>query len=150
MGQLVDGLTMLISTSLSFLWAPKGITCSPILSLLFPVKLSLPFPCPHCLFGSSYKSCLDPSLQPSASCIHHHQIPRVLWEGGRSEMVKLTLVGRLRDGMPLSQTPAHLIEDNEAFLASYRQKAELVLREISAGALTKPKMTILVDHCCFQ
>ncbi|XP_009395419.2 25.3 kDa vesicle transport protein SEC22-1 [Musa acuminata AAA Group] len=65
-------------------------------------------------------------------------------------MVKLTLVGRLRDGMPLSQTPAHLIEDNDAFLASYRQKAELVLREISAGALTKPKMTILVDHCCFH
>ncbi|XP_073106075.1 25.3 kDa vesicle transport protein SEC22-1 [Elaeis guineensis] len=64
-------------------------------------------------------------------------------------MVKLTLVGRLSDGMPLSQTPTYLTEDNEVS-SLYRQKGELVLKEIAAGALTNSKMTILIDHHCFH
>ncbi|KAG6469832.1 25.3 kDa vesicle transport protein-like isoform X1 [Zingiber officinale] len=68
---------------------------------------------------------------------------------GTSKMVKLTLVGRLRDGLPLSQAPAHLNEDN-LVLSSYKYKAELVLKEISRGALTNPKMTVLIDHHCFH
>lgn len=68
---------------------------------------------------------------------------------GTLKMVKLTLVGRLKDGLPVSQAPAHLNEDN-LVLSSYKYKAELVLKEISRGTLTNPKMTVLIDHHCFQ
>ncbi|XP_072967475.1 25.3 kDa vesicle transport protein SEC22-1 [Typha angustifolia] len=64
-------------------------------------------------------------------------------------MVKLTLVGRLSDGMPISQTPTYLNEE-DGVSSFYRQQAELVLKEISRGALKYSKMSILIDHHCFH
>ncbi len=65
-------------------------------------------------------------------------------------MVKLTIVGRVSDGLPLAQGPRYMIEENNNFLF-HKQQAEFILKEISRGALAQySKMTILVDHHCFK
>ncbi|OAY30379.1 25.3 kDa vesicle transport protein [Manihot esculenta] len=64
-------------------------------------------------------------------------------------MVELTIVGRLADGLPLAQGPRYVNKDNENFIF-YRQQAEFILKEISRGALTPSKMTILIDHHSFN
>lgn len=64
-------------------------------------------------------------------------------------MVELTIVGRLADGLPLAQGPRYVNKDNENFIF-YRQQAEFILKEISRGALTPSKMTILIDHHSFK
>lgn len=65
-------------------------------------------------------------------------------------MVKLTLIGRLSDGLPLTQTPEYLNEDIES-TSEYKDKGELVLVEVSRrGALESSGMTVLIDHHCFQ
>ncbi|KAK1290413.1 25.3 kDa vesicle transport protein [Acorus calamus] len=64
-------------------------------------------------------------------------------------MVKLTFVGRLSDGLPLAQGIRYLNEEDENS-SICRQKGELILKQISLGALTHPKMSILIDHHCFQ
>ena len=64
-------------------------------------------------------------------------------------MVKLTIVGRVRDGLPLAQGPRYTIEENNNFLF-YKQQAEFILKEISKGALAHSKMTIHIDHHCFK
>ncbi|KAJ0966699.1 hypothetical protein J5N97_023616 [Dioscorea zingiberensis] len=65
-------------------------------------------------------------------------------------MVKLTLIGRLSDGLPLAQTPEYLNEDTEA-TSVYKEKGELLLAEISRrGALGNSVMTILIDHHSFH
>ncbi|XP_023886877.1 25.3 kDa vesicle transport protein SEC22-1 [Quercus suber] len=64
-------------------------------------------------------------------------------------MVKLTMVGRVSDGLPLAQGPRYTIEENNNFLF-YKQQAEFILKEISKGALAHSKMTIHIDHHCFN
>ncbi|XP_057547305.1 25.3 kDa vesicle transport protein SEC22-1 [Amaranthus tricolor] len=61
-------------------------------------------------------------------------------------MVKLTIIGRIRDGLPLAQGLRYANEDynNTPF---YKQYIEFILKEISRGSLTpNPKMTIRLDH----
>ncbi|XP_041006816.1 25.3 kDa vesicle transport protein isoform X2 [Juglans microcarpa x Juglans regia] len=72
------------------------------------------------------------------------------------EMVKLTIVGRVRDGLPLAQGPRYLGitdhgQENDNF-SCYKQQAELLLRGISRGDQLAPsKMTIRLDHGqCFK
>ncbi|KAE9589057.1 hypothetical protein Lalb_Chr21g0305021 [Lupinus albus] len=62
-------------------------------------------------------------------------------------MVKVTIVGRARDGFPLAQGLIYMNEDND-YLSYYRQQAEFILQEISTRALVASKMTILIDHYC--
>lgn len=64
-------------------------------------------------------------------------------------MVKITIVGRASDGLPLAEGPRYMKEENDNF-SYYKQQAELILKEISRGALAPSKMTIRVDHHCFQ
>ncbi|KAL6321602.1 hypothetical protein AAG906_025434 [Vitis piasezkii] len=66
-------------------------------------------------------------------------------------MVKLTIVGRVSDGLPLAQGLRYQNdEENENFLC-YKQQAEFILKEISRGALSPSKMTIHIDHYhCFN
>ncbi|GMN44618.1 hypothetical protein TIFTF001_013815 [Ficus carica] len=63
-------------------------------------------------------------------------------------MVKLTIVGRVNDGLPIAQGPRYVNEDNEGF-SLYKQQGEIILKEISRGALQHSKMTIRVDHHSF-
>lgn len=62
-------------------------------------------------------------------------------------MVKLTIVGRVKDGLPLAQGVRYLVDN---FSSNYNQQAEFILKEISRGALPLPKMTIRVDHHSFK
>ncbi|OVA14084.1 Longin domain [Macleaya cordata] len=65
-------------------------------------------------------------------------------------MVKLTLVGRANDGLPVAQNPRHLSEE-DANVLFYKQQAEFILKEISRGALLHSKMSIQIDHqYCFN
>lgn len=64
-------------------------------------------------------------------------------------MVKVTIIGRVSDGMPLAQGP-RLHEENNDVLTTYKKQAEFILKEISLQALPDNKMTILVDHHCFK
>lgn len=64
-------------------------------------------------------------------------------------MVKLTIVGRVKDGLPLAQGRWYVTDDDGIF-GFYKQQAELVLEEIARGALESSKMTVHVDHHCFQ
>ncbi|XP_062150559.1 25.3 kDa vesicle transport protein SEC22-1 [Alnus glutinosa] len=65
-------------------------------------------------------------------------------------MVKLTIVGRSSDGLPLAQGPRYLNEENGNNISFYKQQAEFILTEISRGNLASSKMTIRVDHHCFN
>ncbi|XP_010667564.2 25.3 kDa vesicle transport protein SEC22-1 [Beta vulgaris subsp. vulgaris] len=61
-------------------------------------------------------------------------------------MVKLTIIGRIRDGMPLTQGLRYVNEDYNN-IPFYKQHAEFILKEISRGSLAlNPKMTIRLDH----
>ncbi|RZB44139.1 25.3 kDa vesicle transport protein isoform B [Glycine soja] len=64
-------------------------------------------------------------------------------------MVKVTIVGRVSDGLPLAQGLRYMNEEY-GYLSCYRQQAEFILREFSRGALTAPKMTIHIDNFCFN
>ncbi|XP_049393680.1 25.3 kDa vesicle transport protein [Solanum stenotomum] len=64
-------------------------------------------------------------------------------------MVKVTIIGRVSDGMPLAQGP-RLHEENNDVLTTHKKQAEFILKEISLQALPSSKMTILVDHHCFN
>ncbi|KAG5616952.1 hypothetical protein H5410_016776 [Solanum commersonii] len=64
-------------------------------------------------------------------------------------MVKVTIIGRVSDGMPLAQGP-RLHEENNDVLTTYKKQAEFILKEIYLQALPSSKMTILVDHHCFN
>ncbi|KAK8467487.1 hypothetical protein PHAVU_007G069300 [Phaseolus vulgaris] len=64
-------------------------------------------------------------------------------------MVKVTVVGRVSDGLPLAQGLRYMNEEY-GYLSCYRQQAEFILQEISRGALTASKMNIIVDHFCFN
>ncbi|XP_061956552.1 25.3 kDa vesicle transport protein SEC22-1 isoform X2 [Populus nigra] len=60
-------------------------------------------------------------------------------------MVKITIVGRVIDGLPLAQGPRYVSEENDNFLC-YKQQGEFILKEISRGALIPSMMTIRIDH----
>ena len=62
-------------------------------------------------------------------------------------MVKLTIVGRVNDGLPMSQGPIY-DEDNDNTV--YKQHAEFLLREISIDALPSSTTTIVLHHHCFK
>ncbi|BAA97470.1 unnamed protein product [Arabidopsis thaliana] len=65
-------------------------------------------------------------------------------------MVKLTIVGRVEDGLPLAQDQTYVNqEDNTSFLL-YKQQAEFLLKQVSKDSLLHPKMTILLDHHSFH
>ncbi|KAL3524265.1 hypothetical protein ACH5RR_017099 [Cinchona calisaya] len=66
-------------------------------------------------------------------------------------MVKLTIVGRVSDGLPLAQCPRYVNdeEENDNF-STYKQQGEFILKEISRAALPLTNMTIRVDHHCFN
>lgn len=64
-------------------------------------------------------------------------------------MVKLTIVGRVSDGLPLAQGRRYINQENDNF-SFYKQQTEFILKEISRGALAPSKMTICVDHHSFQ
>ncbi|XP_060972694.1 25.3 kDa vesicle transport protein SEC22-1 [Cannabis sativa] len=66
-------------------------------------------------------------------------------------MVKVTIVGRVKEGLPLAQGPRYVNkEENKSFLF-YKQQGELILKEISRGSLPHSKMTIRIDHqYCFN
>lgn len=65
------------------------------------------------------------------------------------DMVKLTMVGRVRDGLPLAQGIRYFNEENDDVLG-YKQQAEFILKEISRGALSPSKMAIQMHHQCFM
>ncbi|KAI3458162.1 hypothetical protein Pfo_014825 [Paulownia fortunei] len=64
-------------------------------------------------------------------------------------MLKLTIVGRVRDGLPIAQGPRYVNEENDD-ISTYKQQGEFLLREISRGALPPSKMSIFLDHHCFN
>ncbi|KAJ4954628.1 hypothetical protein NE237_011411 [Protea cynaroides] len=66
----------------------------------------------------------------------------------RGGMVKLTIVGRVSDGLPIAQGPRYLNGENENMLF-YKQQGEFILKEISRGTLSPSKMSIRIDHHCF-
>lgn len=64
-------------------------------------------------------------------------------------MVKLTLVGRVKDGLPLAEGPTYMNQENDN-LSTYKQQGEFILKEISRGALSTSKMTIFLNSYCFK
>ncbi|XP_059629286.1 25.3 kDa vesicle transport protein SEC22-1-like [Cornus florida] len=64
-------------------------------------------------------------------------------------MVKLTIIGRVKDGVALAQGTRYVNEETDN-LSSYKQQGEFILKEISRGSLPPSKMTIRVDHHCFN
>ncbi|MBA0593667.1 hypothetical protein Gorai_010602, partial [Gossypium raimondii] len=60
-------------------------------------------------------------------------------------MVKLTIVGRVKDGLPLAQEARYMNNETTTshnLSSNYKQQAEFLLNEISKGALPLPSMTI--------
>lgn len=64
-------------------------------------------------------------------------------------MVKLTMVGRVRDGLPIAQGIRYVNEENDDILG-YKKQAEFILKEISRGTISPSKMAILMHHHCFM
>ncbi|XP_026380123.1 25.3 kDa vesicle transport protein [Papaver somniferum] len=65
-------------------------------------------------------------------------------------MVKLTVVGRAYDGLPVAHFPRVKNEEDMSMLF-YKQQAEFILKEISRGALLPSKMSINIDDLyCFN
>ncbi|KAG7533919.1 Longin-like domain superfamily [Arabidopsis thaliana x Arabidopsis arenosa] len=65
-------------------------------------------------------------------------------------MVKLTIVGRVEDGLPLAQDQTYVNQQDNASFLLYKQQAEFLLKQISKDSLLHPKMTILLDHHSFH
>ncbi|GMJ06529.1 hypothetical protein like AT5G52270 [Hibiscus trionum] len=69
-------------------------------------------------------------------------------------MVKLTIVGRVKDGLPLAQETRHLNNQTTTsrhnLSSNYNQQAEFLLHEISRGALPLSTMSVRVDHHSFN
>ncbi|XP_019095787.1 PREDICTED: 25.3 kDa vesicle transport protein-like [Camelina sativa] len=65
-------------------------------------------------------------------------------------MVKLTIVGRVEDGLPLAQDQPYVNQQDNISFLMYKQQAEFHLTQISKGSLLHPKMTILLDHHSFN
>ncbi|KAG5533778.1 hypothetical protein RHGRI_027833 [Rhododendron griersonianum] len=64
-------------------------------------------------------------------------------------MVKMTIVGRVSDGLPIAQGPRYVSQEDDN-ISSYMQQAEFILEEISRSrSLAPSKMIIPVDdnHC---
>ena len=62
-------------------------------------------------------------------------------------MVKLTIVGRVNDGLPMSQGPMYDGDDDNMV---YKQHAEFLLHEISINALPTSNTTIVLHHHYFK
>lgn len=65
-------------------------------------------------------------------------------------MVKLTIVGRVRDGLGLAYGPKKYSDRAHYNFLSYEQQAEFILHQISNGALNASYMTIFADHHSFK
>lgn len=69
-------------------------------------------------------------------------------------MLKMTMVGRISDGLPLVQAPIRMNEENstgaDISAQTQKQQAEFLLLEISRRALPPSKMTIFLDDLCFK
>ncbi|XP_057508720.1 25.3 kDa vesicle transport protein SEC22-1-like isoform X1 [Actinidia eriantha] len=65
-------------------------------------------------------------------------------------MVKMTVVGKVSDGLPRAQGPRYVNEEDDNF-SNYRAKVEFIIKEIARSGLLAPsKMTVRVDHHCFN
>ncbi|XP_074294213.1 25.3 kDa vesicle transport protein SEC22-1 [Silene latifolia] len=61
-------------------------------------------------------------------------------------MVKLTIVERISDGMPLAQGLRY-IGDNNGSLSHYMRQSEFILKEIARGSFApSPKFIVRLDH----
>ncbi|XP_047336813.1 25.3 kDa vesicle transport protein [Impatiens glandulifera] len=67
-------------------------------------------------------------------------------------MVKLTIVGRVRDALPLAKGTRYLNdeEDDDDLFSQRKQQAEFILNEISTGSLPSSKMTIRLHSHSFN
>ncbi|MCL7045779.1 hypothetical protein MKW94_024519 [Papaver nudicaule] len=64
-------------------------------------------------------------------------------------MVKMTVVGRAYDGLPVAHHP-RILNGEDANMLFYKQQAEFILKEICRGALLPSKMSINIDdQYCF-
>ncbi|KAD5961233.1 hypothetical protein E3N88_12706 [Mikania micrantha] len=63
-------------------------------------------------------------------------------------MVKLTIVGRMHDGLPISQ--GRPVYDEEDDTIVFKKHAEFLLHEISMAALPPSTTTIFLHHHCFN
>ncbi|KAI3985336.1 hypothetical protein MKX01_033650 [Papaver californicum] len=65
-------------------------------------------------------------------------------------MVKITVVGRAYDGLPVAHYP-RIINAEDKSMLFYKQQAEFILKEICRGALLPSKMSINIDNqYCFK
>nr|XP_027108679.1 25.3 kDa vesicle transport protein-like isoform X2 [Coffea arabica] len=64
-------------------------------------------------------------------------------------MVKLTIIGRVSDGLPLAQGPRYVNEEENDSFSTYKQQGEFILEEISRAALPLSNTNIRIDHHCF-
>ncbi|XP_026408942.1 25.3 kDa vesicle transport protein-like [Papaver somniferum] len=65
-------------------------------------------------------------------------------------MVKLTVVGRAYDGLPVAHFPRVKNEEDMSMLF-YKQQAEFIVKEICRGALLPSKMSMNIDdQYCFN
>ncbi|RZC73002.1 hypothetical protein C5167_048481 [Papaver somniferum] len=66
------------------------------------------------------------------------------------DMVKLTVVGRAYDGLPVAHFPRVKNEEDMSMLF-YKQQAEFIVKEICRGALLPSKMSMNIDdQYCFN
>ncbi|XP_042003582.1 25.3 kDa vesicle transport protein-like [Salvia splendens] len=68
-------------------------------------------------------------------------------------MLKMTIVGRVSDRLPLSLAHGSRYvneENNDGDISSHKQQAEFLLQEVSRIALPHSKMTIFLDDHCFN
>lgn len=86
-------------------------------------------------------SSLSNKLNPSLVCVVENS--RKI-----SIMVKLTIVGRMNDGLPISQVPIYVEDDEENTI--YKKHAEFLLHEVSAAALPPCTTTIFLHNNCFK
>ncbi|XP_006846939.3 25.3 kDa vesicle transport protein, partial [Amborella trichopoda] len=64
-------------------------------------------------------------------------------------MAKLTLIRRVSDGLPLAQSFPPSKEEKDGLLF-YREQGDLVMAEISRRAPEASRMSIRIDHHCFN
>lgn len=106
---------------------------SSSLSISFPLHYLLPFIIPNLP--------IYPPIIKTLYITHTCQYTRI------SDMVKLTIIGRMLDELPISQGPIYKDDDNNII---YKKHAEFLLHEISMDALPPSAATIFLHNQCFK
>ena len=151
--------TIILSPPLKLcLWTRKPL--KSLLSLIFSLSPKSPFvnfrPPPsvsfllHTQMEYLHLQSFSVSLSLSLFICGSYMWWFILWTIQETVMVKLTIVGRVEDGLPLAQDQTYVNQQDNASFLFYRQQAELLLKQISKDPLLHPKMTILLDHHSFQ